>query len=40
VQKVNEKLDRSHIAVNWVTRHMAEIEAEVERRSHGTQKTR
>jgi hypothetical protein len=40
VQKVNAKLERSHIAVNWVTRHRGEIEEEVERRSHGTQKTR
>jgi len=42
MRKVNAKLGRSRppIAVNWVTRHKKEIEAEIEWRIHGTQKAR
>jgi hypothetical protein len=42
LNRVNDRLGnyQNHIARNWVTRHKGEIEAEVERRTHGTQKTR
>jgi hypothetical protein len=42
VEQVNKRLPpgRDYIARNWVTRHKSDIEAEVERRKNGTQKTR